>query len=775
MELRLTLLKLQVNGKMAVTLDLFKAMPVIRDILYTENYIFDGMDLYGSVTFEESVNSGQDLELGSCVMSKIEFQLQDLNYLINGIYGTEFTYKQAVKTDETEYEDLARLSRGKIIVVNGGYAYVANGTALSVWNVETALEEYTVSVSPSYPVLAMVVDGDTLYCLHDTSPWATTYSISDDKYTLTPVISPVFSTFYENKIKGLCALSKAINVQGDVIKEYGIEMYNLRPRNLIENTFECVQIGIFTAEKPTKVNDTRIKITCYDNMLKMEKYVDDYVNSVSYPITLKALLSGICGFVGLELASPNGDFTNSNFPVLKNVVAENTSGSQVLRYILELAASFGRVNSEGKLEIGWFSSVDFTIDNSIYVKAETEDYITHVIDKVQVRSTENDIGVIVPPDAEGTNAYIISENPLVYVESDAGLRPYVENIYNKIKNISYKPYKLTLLWEIPLLRAGDIVSLKTRNGNAFPAYIMTRKYTKSADVFSAEGNETRAVQSDALNQSIQSIRGKTNELTRTVEETNSKLTDSVNQLQSEISQTASSLTATITDTANNLQSQITQQAHEISTKVSEDEVSSIIRQSPNDVVFAFNDGNNSQWIKMTGSGFDFYDGDTFIGSMGTNGNQIAWNVEQATSMIWNDGSQYCMWWNAWDKGSYDGGQGGFHSQAVYCDLLYINKNSSANVNLNDHDILNGASIHGSMFYGGDADLDEVTSRTIDTDNLYVTGTRFTRTRFRDGDGNVYYGLLASVNSIAVESVNEEENSLDLLRSELEKMQGGETD
>ena len=270
MELRLTLLKLQVNGKMAVTLDLFKAMPVIRDILYTENYIFDGMDLYGSVTFEESVNSGQDLELGSCVMSKIEFQLQDLNYLINGIYGTEFTYKQAVKTDETEYEDLARLSRGKIIVVNGGYAYVANGTALSVWNVETALEEYTVSVSPSYPVLAMVVDGDTLYCLHDTSPWATTYSISDDKYTLTPVISPVFSTFYENKIKGLCALSKAINVQGDVIKEYGIEMYNLRPRNLIENTFECVQIGIFTAEKPTKVNDTRIKITCYDNMLKME-------------------------------------------------------------------------------------------------------------------------------------------------------------------------------------------------------------------------------------------------------------------------------------------------------------------------------------------------------------------------------------------------------------------------------------------------------------------------------------------------------------------------
>src|SRR5674476_954251 len=40
--------------------------------------------------------------------------------------------------------------------------------------------------------------------------------------------------------------------------------------------FEDIPMGIFIAEKPTKVNDTRIKIKAYDRMIKLDTIIDDW-------------------------------------------------------------------------------------------------------------------------------------------------------------------------------------------------------------------------------------------------------------------------------------------------------------------------------------------------------------------------------------------------------------------------------------------------------------------------------------------------------------------
>ena len=48
-----------------------------------------------------------------------------------------------------------------------------------------------------------------------------------------------------------------------------------------------------------------------------------------------------------------------------------------------------------------------------------EDYVVSPVDKVQVKQSEDDVGIIYPPDEEKTNVYAISCNPLsVYNSSD---------------------------------------------------------------------------------------------------------------------------------------------------------------------------------------------------------------------------------------------------------------------------------------------------------------------------------------------------------------------
>ena len=182
----------------------------------------------------------------------------------------------------------------------------------------------------------------------------------------------------------------------------------------------------------------------------------------------------------------------------------------------------------GRLEIRWYRKRDYRIDEQSYTAISSESYITKPIDKLQISAVENDIGVVVPADdPTKTNTYIIQNNPLFYALTDAELRPAAQNLFDALKSFVYRPFSVSFIWGNPLLRAGDIVTVKSRKGQDFQAVVMSYKLTGVQALngtMSATGGEMRETQADPVNQQIQALRMRSNQLVMDLEKTQNTLT-----------------------------------------------------------------------------------------------------------------------------------------------------------------------------------------------------------------------------------------------------------
>lgn len=504
-------------------LSYFNKMRTIHNTLSTPGYTFTEMDLKGRISFSESVNAGEELTIGSCVMSTIEFSLFDLNYLVDDITGKEFTWTKSVQTGQNHYKKLAKASRAGVVCINGEVSYVFNSRPpyVSIWDVETVSKISEPTAQPAQAVEGAAVVGNTLYCFHHESPYLTTYNISGQN--LSQASAPALNRFHQEKIREYCKMGYSCNLQGDILKEYHVELYDQKPVNLIETVFERVQMGLFKAEKPVKSNDTLIKVSCTDRLNLFDRYVDSWLNQINYPTTIANLLRGLCAFVGVQAESYT--FLNSDFQVKRNFIGQNVNGLQVLRWIAEAAANFGKITPAGKLKLGWYEPLDYTLDESVYRSITNEEYQVKKIDKLQVRVVENDIGVIVPADDPSrTNAYVLENNPLLYAETDAELRSTAQKIYDAIRNITYYPYSVEL-HQNPLIHAGNIITISTRKGLTFQAYIMNRETQGGMETLSAVGGRERIAQSDMVNQSLQQLRGSVHTFINDVEQLNSTITE----------------------------------------------------------------------------------------------------------------------------------------------------------------------------------------------------------------------------------------------------------
>lgn len=121
------------------------------------------------------------------------------------------------------------------------------------------------------------------------------------------------------------------------------------------------------------------------------------------------------------------------------------------------------------------------------------------------------------------------------------------------------------------------------------------------DDYEAAGEEYRSTQVNSVHKSIIQLKGKTNVLTRTIEETNSKIVDVESGLSSEIKQTATDIRAEVKNTVDGLSSSIEQTAESITSEVkrakqSEEELSSKITQTAESITSEV--GKNMKQKKM---------------------------------------------------------------------------------------------------------------------------------------------------------------------------------
>lgn len=270
-----------------------------------------------------------------------------------------------------------------------------------------------------------------------------------------------------------------------------------------------------------------------------------------------------------------------------STIGEAISGKEVLSCILEINGCMGNIGRVGKFRYvyltqemqGLYPANDLypaddlyprnpkstSISKSQYISAQYEDYIVRTIDKLQIREKENDIGAIV---GDGGNTYVIEGNFLVYGKGTKELNEIGEKTLSKIKGIIYRPFSADCKGN-PCLEAGDAVRLATKY-ELIETYILKRTLKgiqALRDDLEADGEEYRTSKVNGIQRSILQLKGKSNTLERSIEETKSTIVDVEKGLQSQITQTATEIRSEVKNTTDGLSSRITQNSESITAEV----------------------------------------------------------------------------------------------------------------------------------------------------------------------------------------------------------------
>ena len=376
-------------------------------------------------------------------------------------------------------------------------------------------------------------------------------------------------------------LSTDMVEQGEVLNYY-----------VIEDGVEK-HIGVFNAERPTVASRTTIKFSAYDNIVKSEKIFSEWLrsNQSLFPMTLGDLVTYACEYCGLTLDS--AAFPQSEIEI-NAFYADNITCRQILAWAAAMAGRFVRAKSNGAIEFAWYvDATNYTIAPNAVGAANTvtatddgagnvnivtdqamitddgagnveiempsvkvlysngvvslaaeltipykhgglsyEAYATDVIERVQIKQSDDDVGVVYPGDITG-NCFVISGNMLLATCSTEDITTVATRLYNQLHTISYVPTKVALPRTM-VVRAGDIINIRDPNGTVITTYVMKVAVTPSGTSAESTGNKSYDTNAAVSSEKYANLVGKMLEIKKTIdglEVTNKDLAGKVGSLE----------------------------------------------------------------------------------------------------------------------------------------------------------------------------------------------------------------------------------------------------
>lgn len=260
--------------------------------------------------------------------------------------------------------------------------------------------------------------------------------------------------------------------------------------------FQYVTVGVFKGERPDKVRGKLIDFTAYDRMQKFEVSASDFIENMTFPVTLGAVFSSLCAAVGVEPITTT--FTNStkNFTFNPFSTSDYTA-REVLAWIAEAAGCYARVNADGKVELNTFTTNSYKILKTDRFEMSESEFETPVISKLECYTSYGDQLVTA---GTGTNTYVISDNPFLYIENDteiSSLQPYVNAIFAKASLFpAYSPISVRAEW-YPEIKCGDIITVVNDYDEVktLPIFSQTIKWNGFGKVeYESTGGLTREIE-----------------------------------------------------------------------------------------------------------------------------------------------------------------------------------------------------------------------------------------------------------------------------------------
>ena len=313
------------------------------------------------------------------------------------------------------------------------------------------------------------------------------------------------------------------------------------------------KVGIFYAEKPTRTKRNSYKVTAYDTMSKLDADFSGWLraNQAQFPKTIWQLVQLACQRAGVTLAGISLPINGSHS--VQAFYADNLTCRQIISWAAEAAGCYVHMNADGKLQFLTYTDKRSTakitpdgVSNSTAYYADSlsyEDYTVKAIEKVQIRQSDSDVGVIYPDSTTATNTYAVQGNLLLTTGTEANLKTVAQNLYNVLKSVTYTPCKVA----VPSgsgLACGQIVHVKDARGREFDTYLMSATISSGKASFESVGSASRESSSAVNSQSYKNLTGKMLEIKTSVD----GLTVTASELSgnySELKQTVDGLSAEV--------------------------------------------------------------------------------------------------------------------------------------------------------------------------------------------------------------------------------------
>lgn len=475
----------------------YERNPSERVLIRMPNLCFNAEDIINSnLTFTEAVNNSEELTIGECVASTLDFKvLNDHGLLSDYPFTGDCEAYIGVCTEETENPDAPEMP----------YAIFRYGMEQPVLMQGHMTEPYFTingaapTMQPPFPVHAIVIDGNTVYCLsEDGDVWGAVWMDghtwdymaqftwdeaaqdvwdSVQGYLVPLVLGIDWNTlrswtwdglrdnfigtrttewddltkemeiipFMKNKFKKWAFYKRGIWHNDNVSYEFGDKV----------ERYEYIPLGKFLPDQPKKRRVSRIDFTAKDRMALFDRDATEFLDALTYPTTIGDVLYKLCSYVEVGLATQS--FINSTRRLEEALFdGEEVTCREILGWIAEAACSYARMTRDGELELVWFGTEAINIPMTQYFNIDVAEYTVSPIDKLRIMGSETDVGVII---GDGTNGYQIVDNPYLYGENDAEVRALGVPIYTRLAAYpAFTPINARAVcdWSI---QAGDIISI----------------------------------------------------------------------------------------------------------------------------------------------------------------------------------------------------------------------------------------------------------------------------------------------------------------------------
>lgn len=281
-----------------------------------------------------------------------------------------------------------------------------------------------------------------------------------------------------------------------------------------DNTVVLITGTVASSEISSDKNSRDVII--YDDLYTLRgKNVAEWYNALKFPLSLNSFTRSLLTNMKVS-ASTSMNLSQSNVQVTKTVNTDALSFGDVIKPICSLCGGFGYMTPEGKFDILYLTND--TVDLTIASGFKAQQFEAKAIDKVQIRSSETDVGGIA---GTGTNAYILQGNFICYNKTAEELNAIATTLLNKIQGHPYTPFSGSMIISDPTLDLSKLYNITSASGEtSISSYIFSMKFsgiqTFECEIASGGKEERTEVVSDT-NTELSIVNNKWLNLTKNVD------------------------------------------------------------------------------------------------------------------------------------------------------------------------------------------------------------------------------------------------------------------